>query len=584
MTLLPIALATTILLSAQPSDRRLVFSTYHGGDRNDDAAAVAVDAAGFIYVTGETESRDLTHTPVGGKPLTLAVSKGYLTKYAPNGKEVVWRLMIGGSANTVPRALTIDRDGNVFVAGSTSARDLPMKNAIQDKHTSNLAIAFLMKFDPRGELLFSTLFGGDRNDDPRVLAVDSTGSVYMAGRATSTAFPVKNALQPRIGGNDDGFIAKFTPDLKLAYATYLGGPGGDQIHSIAVGPDDSLYVVGECNSNNMATPGAFQTQMQAYSSFAARIAPDGSALRYFTYIGWRSGYTVARAVTVDAAGQAWVGGDTTAKQLPASPNAIQPAYAGGQKDGFLLRLTEDGKASNYFSYLGGSFSGPTSLDETIYALRVDHRGHLHIAGLTNSSDFPTSRALQTNHGGAFDAFTMRLDADEKQVIYSTTWGGGKNDHAQALALGPGEAVTIVGESFSADLPVANAPQTRLASTNDAFVAQMCEPFPAAAFAPGSASEVTYVIGGARPAALELTVQTGCTQAFPATVTADADAPWLTPIADGGTVPMKLQMEINPEGLAVGEYKAVVRVTVPDAFRPVVEVPVVLRVVEPPPQN
>ena len=107
------------------------------------------------------------------------------------------------------------------------------------------------------------------------------------------------ALQPKLaGGNDDGFIVKFTPDLKVAYATYLGGTGGDHIHAIAIGPDDSLYAVGESSSNGMATPGAYVPTMQPYSSFAVHISADGQRLQYFTYIGWRSGYTVARAVAV----------------------------------------------------------------------------------------------------------------------------------------------------------------------------------------------------------------------------------------------------------------------------------------------
>src|SRR4051794_32743677 len=101
-------LALTLAAQTPQNDKRLVFSTYQGGDRNDDAGAVAVDPAGFIYVAGESESRDLQGTPVDGKPLTSAVFKGYLTKYAPGGKEVVWRSLIGGSSNTVPHAAALD--------------------------------------------------------------------------------------------------------------------------------------------------------------------------------------------------------------------------------------------------------------------------------------------------------------------------------------------------------------------------------------------------------------------------------------------------------------------------------------------
>lgn len=566
------------ILHAQVQDRRVVFSTFHGGDRDDDARAVVVDRTGNIYVTGETSSRDLAHTPIGGKPLTLAVSKGYLTKYAPNGEKVLWRLLIGGSANTVPGALALDPDGNVFLAGSTDARDLPMKNAIQDKHGSTLAIAFLMKISPEGQLLFSTLYGGERKDDPRALAVDSAGNLYMAGRASSTTFPLKNPLQPKFaGGNDDGFIVKFTPDLKVAYATFLGGTGSDQIHAIAVGPDDSLYVVGESSSSGVATPGAYIQTLPPYSSFAARISADGQMLHYFTHIGWRGGYTVARAVAVDTAGQAWVAGDTTAKQMPTTANAIQAAYGGGFRDGFLLRLAANGDAADYVSFAGGSFSGPVNQDETITAIRIDSRGHLHAAGHTNSRDFPQHRAAQPAHGGAFDAFAFKVDHANRQIIYSTTWGGERNDQAQAIALGPGEAVTIVGESFSAGLPVsATAVQPRLASTNDAFVTQICDPWPGAQ----GPARFRHVRSGTAPETQEIAVWSGCVQPFEVSEVT-ANQPWLIPAPGAMTLPMALRLSVNVEGLEPGEYRASVFVTVPDAFHPRLEIPVLLEVTDPP---
>ena len=129
---------------------------------------------------------------------TRQSSRGYLTKYAADGKKVIWRALIGGSSNTVPHAVALDKDGNVYVAGTTGARDLPLMKPVQDKQTG-LNIAFLMKFSAEGELLFSTYFGGDRNEEGLALAIDSQANMYLAGRATSTNLPVKNALQPQIG-------------------------------------------------------------------------------------------------------------------------------------------------------------------------------------------------------------------------------------------------------------------------------------------------------------------------------------------------------------------------------------------------
>ena len=572
-----IMLASVLTSQTPQNDKRLVFSTYQGGDRNDDAQSVAVDPLGNIYVTGETESRDLQATPVGGKPLTAAVFKGYLTKYGPGGKEVLWRALIGGSSNTVPHAVALDRDGSAFVAGTTGARDLPLVNPVQDKQTG-LNICFLMKFSPEGRLLFSTYFGGDRNEEALAMAIDSRGSVYVGGRATSTNLPVKNAIQPVIGGGgQDGFIVKFTPSLQVEYATYLGGSSGtDKVLAMAVGPDDSIFVTGETMSPDMATENAWIKQPQSYSSYVAKLTPEGK-IAYFTYLGHRSGYSVAQAIAVDSSGRAYVVGHTTAKQMPVTEDAIQPAYAGGFRDAFLVRLTSDGSAADYLTYLGGSFNGGKDPDETAAAVAVDQRGLVYVSGETSSPDFPGHRPLQGRYGGVQDAYVIRIDIAKKQIVSSTFWGGVKRDAALALALGPGEVVTVAGESYSEDLPLSNAVQIKLGSTNDSFLMQMCEPWLRAY--PG-ALNIAYTLGGDKPQPIDVEVLTGCPQKFDVSAMA-FNQPWLTVHVDSRTVPAKLKLNVNMDGLVAGEYRGTLRVTVAEAFHTTLEIPVVLSVADPP---
>jgi hypothetical protein len=436
-----------------------------------------------------------------------------------------------------------------------------------------------MKFSGEGKLLFSTYFGGDRNEEAVAMAVDSQGSVYVGGRATSTNLPVKNAIQPALaGGGQDGFIVKFTPGMQVEYATYLGGTSGtDKVLAMAVGPDDSLFVTGENMSPGMASENAWIKQPPPYSSYVAKLTPDGR-IDYFTYLGHRSGYSVAQAIAVDWAGRAYVTGYTSAKQLQVTENAIQPQYAGGSRDAFLIRLTADGSAADYVTYLGGSFNGGKDPDETAAAVAVDQRGLVYIAGETSSPDFPGHRALQSRYGGVQDAYLIRLDIAQKQIVSSTFWGGAKRDTALALALGPGEAATVAGESYSEDLPLSNAVQTKLGSLNDSFVMQVCEPWLHAY--PGVVN-VGYAIGGDKPQTIDVDVLTGCPQKFEVSEMA-ADQPWLTLIPDGRTVPAKLKLSINVDGLTAGEYKGTVRVTVAEAFYPTLEIPVVLTVAEPPP--
>ncbi|MDX1980339.1 MAG: SBBP repeat-containing protein [Bryobacteraceae bacterium] len=566
------------LLQAQPphSDKRLVFSTFHGGGRNDDARAVAVDPEGYIYVTGETESRDLKADAVGGKPLSAATAKSYLTKYAPGGKEIVWRKLIGGSALTVAQAIALDRENNICLTGITGARDLPLVHPTQAQHAGS-NIAFVMKFSPAGELLFSTYFGGRLREEGNALAVDSRNNLYVGGRSTSPDLPVRNALQPQLaGGGADAFIAKFTPDHRLEYATYFGGSSGtDNVFAMAIGPDDSLYVTGDNMSPGMATKDAWGSTPQAYSGFLAKLTPAGDSVSYFTYIGWRSGYTSVRALAVDQDGQAYVAGHTSAKGIPATPNAIQPAYAGGRRDGFLLRIDATGTAATYFTYVGGSVTGPADPDETVSAVQIDSHGHVYVTGETVSPDFPGRREVQRTHGGAHDSFLVRIDTADNQIVYATFWGGQKKDTATALALGPGENATIVGESFSDDFPVFAATQSRLGSINDAFVAQICDPWLTAT---SPVVNFNWTAGAQAPDAQEVTVTCGCAQPFDAEVNA-GEATWLEVARSGPTVPLRLQLRLNTQGLMAGEYRTTIRVTVLEAFQRTIEIPVVLTVTD-----
>jgi hypothetical protein len=139
----------------------------------------------------------------------------------------------------------------------------------------------------------------------------------------------------------------------------------------------------------------------------------------------------------------------------------------------------------------------------------------------------------------------------------------------------------VGESFSTDLPLANAVQTKLASLNDSYVAQICDPWLGYWSAQENATVFTYVRGGERPAATEVAVYAGCPQAFDATVP-ESDQAWLAVRADGRTVPMKLKLDVITDGLEPGEYKTTLKVTVREAFYSTLEIPVVLRVSDPPP--
>jgi hypothetical protein len=144
-------------------------------------------------------------------------------------------------------------------------------------------------------------------------------------------------------------------DPTLAYSTYLGGNALDEGRAIAVDDAGDAYVTGYTTSTNFpTTPGAFQTEPAGNADvFVAKLNDTGTALVYATYLGGR-GADEGWGIAVDAAGNAFVTGDTTSRDFPTTPGAFQRQPGGGVSNAFVAELNATGSALVYATYLGGS--------------------------------------------------------------------------------------------------------------------------------------------------------------------------------------------------------------------------------------
>ena len=121
--------------------------------------------------------------------------------------------------------------------------------------------------------------------------MDGAGSAYVTGGTKSSDFPTTpGAFDTSYnGGNCDAFVVKLNPaGSGLAYATFLGGSGGDYGYGIAVDGTGSAYVTGGTSSTDFpTTPGAFDTSYNGScgDAFVVKLNPAGSGLAYATFLG-----------------------------------------------------------------------------------------------------------------------------------------------------------------------------------------------------------------------------------------------------------------------------------------------------------
>jgi hypothetical protein len=214
-----------------PSGQSLIYSTFLGGTGREESHGIAIDNAGDAFVAGHTESVDDPSTPrvnesfpttAGAFQTVVDSSDAFVTKLNPQGSSLVYSTRLGGTADAnfvggVDRAwgIGIDAAGNAYVAGDTSSANFPRVNPVQSVYGGGSSDAFVTKLNATGTSLFySTFLGGNLTDEGRAIAVDSTGSAYVAGDTASFNFPTANPAQGANGGgvndHNDAFVAKLT--------------------------------------------------------------------------------------------------------------------------------------------------------------------------------------------------------------------------------------------------------------------------------------------------------------------------------------------------------------------------------------
>ena len=173
-------------------------------------------------------------------------------------------------------------------------------------------------------------------------------------------------------------------------------------------------------------------------------------------------------LAVAASGEVYAAGTTLSSDLPVR-NAVQPSFAGGTFDMFVVKLSADASQVLYATYLGGS------RDESGPSLAVDSSGSAFIVGGTHSPEFPTANAIQPAfHGdlsGGFyqDAFVTKLAPDGSSLVYSTFLGGQTWDGAADVAVDASGNAYVVGSTDSGDFPrVGGIPRTNYYANADAL--------------------------------------------------------------------------------------------------------------------
>jgi hypothetical protein len=433
-------------------DPMLFYSSYLGGNGDDEAFGIAVDIAGNAYVTGLTTSTNFPttlgafQTAFGGGPYDV-----FVTKLNPTGSGLFYSTYLGGGGDDRARGIAVDAADNAYVTGFTFSTNFPTTaGAFQTAFPGGSAV-FITKLNPTGSgLVYSTYLGGGGDDKAFGIAVDASGNAYVTGRTTGLPTTLGSFDPIDTCSGSAPFVTKLnTTGSGLVYSTFLcGNASTGQAVGIAVDVSGNAYVTGAASQTFPTTTGAFQTTLNGNNAFVAKLNPTGSGLVYSTFLGG-SGTDNTHGITVDASGNAFVTGATNSTNFPITPGAFQTTLNGGS-DAFVTKLNPTGTALVYSTYIGGSQG------EDGDSIAVDPSGNAYVTGLTTSVDFPTTGGAfqMTYGGGGSDAFVTKLNPIGSGLVYSSFLGGVGSDAGRGIAVDafPNPYAYVTGLTDSTNFP------------------------------------------------------------------------------------------------------------------------------------
>jgi gliding motility-associated-like protein len=298
----------------------------------------------------------------------------------------------------------------------------------------------VMKLNPNGsQRIFSTYLGGGGNEQPHSLVVDGAGNLIVAGRTTSSNFPVTPNGRIGLGGGWDITVTKFNANgTNLIGSTQIGGTGDDGVNikhktTAPTGPsslfqnygDDArsevltdrsgnIYLASCTRSINFpTTPGVIQTTRNGLQDAVLLKFNPSVGLTFSTLLGG-SADDAAYVLYIEDDNNILVAGGTSSSNFPGDKTGtVGLNYFEGIADGFIARINSTGTAINKSVYIG------TNGTDQVYGIQKDRFGFVYVMG-TSTGDFTVRNAPFRQNGSR--QFIAKLQPDFSDFVYSTVFG------------------------------------------------------------------------------------------------------------------------------------------------------------------
>ncbi|MHA1927901.1 MAG: SBBP repeat-containing protein [Candidatus Thorarchaeota archaeon] len=425
-----------------PNVEEMVSTELFRGGARDEGIDVVCDDLDYIYITGNTDSSDFPGTDAYDGSFNGGTDC-FVMKLTPDLNTIVYASYFGGESYDYVEAMSIDTEGDIYLAGSTNSLDFPVTHDYSvNKSTRD---AFIMKVDPSdGTPIYSIRLGGSDDDGIQDIDLDEDADLYVTGSTHSSDFYLHNPFDSTLNGTIDGFLASFQPNGSIVHSSYFGGSEQDYGYGIKVGTNNLVHIAGGTGSDDFPIAPIGDTELSGSSdSFLITINRTDFSIQSSNLFGGTK-YDSARAIDIDTDGNLYVAGDTHSYDFPME-NSIFDVQGGGDGDGFLIKLDPIDYSLNFSTFLGSSHT------DRIQDMKCGENGSVYLTGFTHSRTFPTEDPLSLEHYGDYsDGFIAKIDTVDSELEYSSFLGGSGWEEGVGLAVLPDDSIIVTGGTYSND--------------------------------------------------------------------------------------------------------------------------------------
>ncbi|HUU42770.1 MAG TPA: SBBP repeat-containing protein, partial [Planctomycetota bacterium] len=211
---------TDVFVTRVSAEGDLVWSSYLGGSAWEAGQGIDTDAAGNVFVTGQTLSSNFPTT--GGFDTSLGGgADAFVTKIRGDGGAILWSSYLGGGSTDGGNALVVTSTGDVYAVGSTFSTDFNTTGGLYPAY-NDLCDAFVAKITGAGAYVWGTYLGSADYDQAWDVAVDSQDNPIVTGVASADDFPAGNGGPSTWRGGYDVFVVKLTANCGWVWGDLLG--------------------------------------------------------------------------------------------------------------------------------------------------------------------------------------------------------------------------------------------------------------------------------------------------------------------------------------------------------------------------